>query len=176
MHIYILLDFCSLPKFLQPWGGKWRRQASGGDGQAGSGRVLTHYSIPCALRAGQRWASTACTCFSSAHAAHECSLVADDIDVAYRWRMVRSMVAYRSGPGCGQPGAFPQGTSSPWLMRFTSNFTRGIISVCQREGNCYPPPTPRLSCHDVMYGILHLFTKASIPCASATMLALGAVF
>ena len=31
-------------------------------------------------------------CFSTAHMARECGMAADDVDVAYGWRMVKSVV------------------------------------------------------------------------------------
>ena len=36
-------------------------------------------------------------CFSTAHVTRECSLAADHVDVAYEWRMVKSVVASLSG-------------------------------------------------------------------------------
>ena len=45
--------------------------------------------------------------FSTAHVARECSLAADDVDVAYGWRMVKSVVASLSGAPAGSQEARP---------------------------------------------------------------------
>ena len=78
-------------------------------------------------------------CFSTAHVARECSLAADDVDVAYGWRMVKSVVASLSGAPAGsqeaRPGSQLAMTDRRDPLEVCRNFNSGrcFYSKCSRR-------------------------------------------
>ena len=72
-------------------------------------------------------------CFSTAHMARECGMAADDVDVAYGWWMVKSVVASLSGP----PPAEQRASGSRPLVT-DGQVTQSVTEVCRRfnAGKC----------------------------------------
>ena len=81
-------------------------------------------------------------CFSIAYVARECSLAADDVDVAYGWRMVKSVVASLSGAPAGsqeaRPGSQLAMTDRRDPLEVCRNFNSGrcFYSKCSRRHVC----------------------------------------